>query len=98
MHYEDKRDAEEAIRALHDREWGTQGRRLKVEYAKDDARVRERQAERRAEAVPNETLFVAGFDPRNVTVEMLKISFEGFGSLKVRPMCSFLPSGKWFLS
>jgi RNA recognition motif-containing protein len=84
VHYEDKRDAEEAIRALDNREWGSQGRRLKVEYAKDDAKVRTEQAKRRAEAVPNETLFVAGFDARKITTEMLERAFEGFGKLKVR--------------
>ncbi|KAL4520850.1 hypothetical protein Ndes2526B_g00039 [Nannochloris sp. 'desiccata'] len=82
VHYEDKRDAEEAIRGLDNREWGSQQRRLKVEYAKDDAKVRTEQAKRRADAVPNETLFVAGFDPRNVTTERLEKSFEGFGKLK----------------
>jgi hypothetical protein len=84
VHYEDKGDAEEAIRDLDNREWGSQQRRLKVEYAKDDAKVRTEQAKRRAEAVPNETLFVAGFDPRNVTTESLERSFGGFGKLKVR--------------
>ncbi len=82
MHYEDKRDAEEAIRDLDNREWGTQQRRLKVEFAKDDQTVREKQAKRRAEAAPNETLFVAGFDPRNITSSMLEKAFDGFGKLK----------------
>jgi hypothetical protein len=65
------------------REWGRQGRRLRVEFAKNDANVRAREGARRAAAEPNKTLFVAGFDPRTTRTRDVEKAFEGFGRLKV---------------
>ena len=84
MHFEDERDADEAIRALNGAEWGRQNRRLRVEFAKNDANVRAREAARRSAADPNTTLFVAGFDARSTREADLEKSFEPFGRLKVR--------------
>lgn len=56
-------------------------RRLRVEFAKNDANVRAREADRRSTAEPNNTLFVAGFDPRATRSRDLERAFEGFGTL-----------------
>lgn len=85
MHFDDETDASEAIRKLDGREWGRLGRRLRVEFAKNDANVRAREAARRKAADPNTTLFVAGFD-RTIRETDLEKAFEGFGRLKVRKM------------
>ncbi|KAI3431467.1 hypothetical protein D9Q98_004519 [Chlorella vulgaris] len=81
VHYQDKRDAEDAIHALDGKEWGRLRRRLRVEFAKNDANVREREKARRNSAEPNRTLFVAGFDPRGVRTRDLEKAFEEFGRL-----------------
>ncbi|EFN53940.1 hypothetical protein CHLNCDRAFT_25380 [Chlorella variabilis] len=81
VHYKDKRDAEDAIHALDGREWGRLRRRLRVEFAKNDANVREREKARRNSADPNRTLFVAGFDPRGIRTRDIEKAFEEFGRL-----------------
>jgi hypothetical protein len=88
VYYDDERDAEECIRRLDGREWGRLGRRLRVEFAKNDANVRAREAKRRSGADPNNTLFVAGFDPRGTRAEELEKVFEEFGRLKVSMKCN----------
>jgi hypothetical protein len=65
------------------RDWGRQGRRLRVEFAKNDANVRKREEARRAAAEPNKTLFVAGFDPRTTRSSDVEKAFDGYGRLKV---------------
>eukprot|EP00887_Chlorella_sp_A99_P002259 scaffold10.g2259.t1 len=65
------------------REWGRQRRRLRVEFAKNDANVREREKARRESAQPNKTLFVAGFDPRSIRTRDMEEAFERFGKLRV---------------
>ncbi|KAL4429013.1 hypothetical protein ABPG77_006052 [Micractinium sp. CCAP 211/92] len=81
VHYRDKRDAEDAIHALDGREWGRLRRRLRVEFARNDANVRDREKARKASAEPNRTLFVAGFDPRSIRTRDIEKAFEEFGRL-----------------
>ncbi|PRW39211.1 serine arginine-rich splicing factor RS40-like isoform X1 isoform A [Chlorella sorokiniana] len=81
VYYKDKRDAEDCIHALDGREWGRLRRRLRVEFAKNDANVRERERSRRSGAEPNRTLFVAGFDPRSIRTRDIERAFEEFGRL-----------------
>ena len=69
------------------REWGRMRRRLRVEFAKNDANVREREKARRAAADPNRTLFVAGFDPRGVRTRDIEQAFEAYGRLVVSFCC-----------
>ena len=83
MHFENERDASDAIHAMDSREWGPRGRKLRVEFAKNDANVRARETARRDAADPNTTLFVAGFDPRATRTKDLEKAFEGFGRMKV---------------
>lgn len=66
------------------REWGRLRRRLRVEFAKNDSNVREREKARRDAAIPNKTLFVAGFDPRTIRTRDLEEAFERHGKLRVR--------------
>ncbi|GAB4814071.1 hypothetical protein N2152v2_001117 [Parachlorella kessleri] len=82
VHFDDKRDAEDFIRAMDGREWGRLRRRLRVEFAKNDANVRTREETRRKNAEPNKTLFVAGFDPRGTRSRDIERAFEAFGRMR----------------
>ncbi|PSC71904.1 serine arginine-rich splicing factor RS31-like isoform X1 [Micractinium conductrix] len=81
VHYKNKRDAEDAIHALDGREWGDRRRRLRVEFARNDANVRDREKARRDAANPSKTLFVAGFDPRTIRTRDIEKAFEEFGRI-----------------
>eukprot|EP00249_Psilotum_nudum_P012579 c23864_g1_i1 orf=1438-2013(+) len=81
---DDERDAEDAIRALHDSEFGRQRRRLCVEWAKQvDGTMRRREESRRSPTnlKPAKTLFVINFDPMNTRVRDLEHHFEPYGKL-----------------
>ncbi|KAL6784039.1 SRS10 [Auxenochlorella protothecoides x Auxenochlorella symbiontica] len=82
VHYEDIRDAEDAIKDLDGREWGRMRRRLRAEFSKTDVNVKVREERRREAAIPNTTLFVAGFDPRTIRTRDLERAFEPFGRVK----------------
>ncbi|KAG6546210.1 hypothetical protein Mapa_012248 [Marchantia paleacea] len=81
---EDERDAEDAIRALDNTEFGRQRRRLCVEWAKQgDGAIRRREDARRSitKQRPTKTLFVVNFDPIHTRVRDLERHFEPYGKL-----------------
>lgn len=82
VHFEHERDAQDCIDALNGRPWGRRERSLRVEFAKNDANVRQRERARRQAAEPNTSLFVAGFDPRGTRQQDLENAFEVFGRLR----------------
>lgn len=59
-------------------------RRLRAEFSKTDVNVKVREERRREAAIPNTTLFVAGFDPRTIRTRDLERAFEPFGRVKVK--------------
>ena len=69
------------------KEWGRLRRRLRVEFARNDANVRDREKARRAAAEPSRTLFVAGFDPRSIRTRDIEKAFEPYGRLAVSCCC-----------
>jgi len=71
----------EAIHELDGREFGSQRRMLKVEYARGDGIVKRREEQRRSEAqsLPCDTLFVVNFDPISTTTRDLEKIFQAFG-------------------
>ncbi|KAL3699245.1 hypothetical protein R1sor_017267 [Riccia sorocarpa] len=84
IYMEDERDAEDAIRALDNTEFGRQRRRLCVEWAKQgDGAIRRREDARRSitKQRPTKTLFVVNFDPIHTRVRDLERHFEPYGKL-----------------
>eukprot|EP00249_Psilotum_nudum_P011858 c23428_g1_i1 orf=359-934(+) len=82
---EDERDAEDAIRALDNVEFGRQRRRLRVEWAKQgDGAIRRREDVRRSitEQRPTKTLFVVNFDPMLTRTQDLEKHFAPYGKLE----------------
>ncbi|KAI0500121.1 hypothetical protein KFK09_018330 [Dendrobium nobile] len=83
VYMEDERDAEDAIRGLDRREFGKQGRRLRVEWTKQERGGRRSVSSRRsaANSRPSKTLFVINFDPINTRTRDLERHFEPYGKL-----------------
>ncbi|KAH0456340.1 hypothetical protein IEQ34_014247 [Dendrobium chrysotoxum] len=83
VYMEDERDAEDAIRGLDRREFGKQGRRLRVEWTKQERGGRRSVSSRRSSANsrPSKTLFVINFDPINTRTRDLERHFEPYGKL-----------------
>lgn len=78
----DRRDGEDAIRALDGHEFGYRRRRLRVEWAKGDGDVKRREDGRRRNQLPTTTLFVVNFDPVRTSERDLEKLFEEFGRLR----------------
>eukprot|EP00250_Pteridium_aquilinum_P004788 c14991_g1_i3 orf=583-1146(+) len=80
---DEEQDAEDAIRALDNLEFGRQRRRLCVEWAKQNDGPSRKRAERRRglSSKPAKTLFVINFDPMNTAVRDLENHFEPYGKL-----------------
>lgn len=84
VYMEDERDAEDAIRGLDRFEFGRKGRRLRVEWTKQ-----ERGSSRRVEssrkpasnARPSKTLFVINFDPYHTRTRDLEKHFDPYGKI-----------------
>ncbi|KAG1671897.1 hypothetical protein FOA52_003464 [Chlamydomonas sp. UWO 241] len=72
----DKRDGDDAIKDLDDREFGYKRRRLKCQWAK----VAE--ADRKRETKPSTCLFVVNFDVANVRERDIGKHFDYYGKLK----------------
>jgi arginine/serine-rich splicing factor 4/5/6 len=85
VHMEDERDAEEAIRALDQTEFGRQGRRLTVNWKKPDEEGLGRSEDGRRSVVeglkPTKILFVVDFEPCDTTVSDLERHFEPYGKV-----------------
>ncbi|KAL8160032.1 hypothetical protein V2J09_001569 [Rumex salicifolius] len=85
VYMEDERDAEDAIRRLDRIEFGRKGRRLRVEWTKQ-----ERESRRAGDGggkrssgntKPSKTLFVINFDPINTRSRDLERHFEPYGKI-----------------
>ncbi|KAK8944987.1 Arginine/serine-rich-splicing factor RSP41 [Platanthera zijinensis] len=83
IYMDDERDAEDAIRAIDRREFGKQGRRLRVEWTKQERGGRRSVSSRRslANSKPSKTLFVINFDPINTRTRDLERHFEPHGKV-----------------
>ncbi|XP_050249482.1 serine/arginine-rich splicing factor RS31-like isoform X2 [Quercus robur] len=81
VYFVDERDAEEAIRAVDNRPFGYDRRRLSVEWARGE-RGRPRDGSRSgANQRPTKTLFVINFDPIRTTVRDMERHFEQYGRI-----------------
>ncbi|KAF5179214.1 Serine/arginine-rich splicing factor RS40 [Thalictrum thalictroides] len=83
VYMDDERDAEDAIRALDRYEFGRQGRRLRVEWTKQERGGRRSAGSRRSSAnmKPTKTLFVINFDPVHTRTRDLERHFDPFGKI-----------------
>ncbi|KAK9147726.1 hypothetical protein Scep_006483 [Stephania cephalantha] len=86
IYMDDERDAEDAIRGLDRIEFGRQGRRLRVEWTKQErggSGGRRSSGSRRSSANtrPAKTLFVINFDPIRTRTRDLEKHFEPYGKI-----------------
>ncbi|KAL8095937.1 hypothetical protein AgCh_037063 [Apium graveolens] len=82
VYMEDERDAEDAIRRLDNIEFGRKGRRLRVEWTKQE-RARKPENSRRSSSNlrPSKTLFVINFDPYHTRTRDLERHFDPYGKI-----------------
>ncbi|XP_058181733.1 serine/arginine-rich splicing factor RS41-like isoform X2 [Rhododendron vialii] len=80
---EDERDAEDAIRGLDRFEFGRKGRRLRVEWTKQERGIRRPVDSRRSStnSRPSKTLFVINFDPYHTRTRDLEKHFDPYGKI-----------------
>ncbi|XP_021283211.1 serine/arginine-rich splicing factor RS40 isoform X1 [Herrania umbratica] len=96
IYMEDERDAEDAIRALDRTEFGRKGRRLRVEWTKQERGIRRPGGGSRrssANTRPSKTLFVINFDPYHTRTRDLERHFESYGkivSVRIRRNFAFV--------
>ncbi|KAI3444615.1 hypothetical protein Pfo_001280 [Paulownia fortunei] len=83
VYMEDERDAEDAIRKLDRIEFGRKGRRLRVEWTKQERGGRRPDTSKRSSANsrPSKTLFVINFDPVNTRTRDIEKHFEHYGKV-----------------
>ncbi|ESQ43324.1 hypothetical protein EUTSA_v10014293mg [Eutrema salsugineum] len=85
VYMEDERDAEDAIRALDRYEFGRKGRRLRVEWTKNErgGAARSGGGSRRSSSGmrPSKTLFVINFDAQGTRTRDLERHFEPYGKI-----------------
>uniref|UniRef100_A0A7N0T2P3 RRM domain-containing protein n=1 Tax=Kalanchoe fedtschenkoi TaxID=63787 RepID=A0A7N0T2P3_KALFE len=83
VYMEDERDADDAVRRLDRREFGAKGRRLRVEWTKQDRGGRRSDDSRKASmnSRPSRTLFVINFDPINTRPRDLERHFDSYGKI-----------------
>ncbi|PSS34336.1 Serine/arginine-rich splicing factor like [Actinidia chinensis var. chinensis] len=83
VYMEDERDAEDAIRGLDRFEFGRKGRRLRVEWTKQERGVRRPGNSRRSStnSRPSKTLFVINFDPYHTRTRDLERHFDPYGKI-----------------
>ncbi|XP_073272296.1 serine/arginine-rich splicing factor RS40-like isoform X1 [Primulina huaijiensis] len=85
VYMEDDRDAEDAIRALDRIEFGRKGRKLRVEWTKQerDRSIRRPEASRKpsSNSRPSKTLFVINFDPYHTRTRDLEKHFDPYGKI-----------------
>ncbi|EOA13679.1 hypothetical protein CARUB_v10026751mg [Capsella rubella] len=84
VYMEDERDAEDAIRALDRYEFGRTGRRLRVEWTKNDRGAAGRPGGSRRSSSgmrPSKTLFVINFDAQSTRTRDLERHFEPYGKI-----------------
>ncbi|XP_010555649.1 PREDICTED: serine/arginine-rich splicing factor RS40-like isoform X2 [Tarenaya hassleriana] len=96
VYMEDERDAEDAIRALDRVEFGRKGRRLRVEWTKNErGGPRQSGGSRRSSSGmrPSKTLFVINFDVESTRTRDLERHFEPYGkiaNLRIRRNFAFV--------
>lgn len=81
---DDERDAEDSIRGLDRYEFGRQGRRLRVEWTKQERGGGRRTGSSHrssADQRPTKTLFVINFDPINTRSRDLEKHFDPYGKI-----------------
>ncbi|XP_060970255.1 serine/arginine-rich splicing factor RS40 isoform X1 [Cannabis sativa] len=82
VYMEDEKDAEYAIRRLDRTEFGRKGRRLRVEWTKQERGVkRSGDSKPSANTKPSKTLFVINFDPVHTRTRDLEDHFEQYGKI-----------------
>ncbi|XP_057531779.1 serine/arginine-rich splicing factor RS40-like isoform X2 [Amaranthus tricolor] len=83
VYMEDERDAEDAVRRLDRVEFGRKGRRLRVEWTKQEHDTRKAGGSRKPAANdrPSKTLFVINFDPLYTKSKDLERHFDPYGKI-----------------
>ncbi|XP_024018576.1 serine/arginine-rich splicing factor RS40 isoform X1 [Morus notabilis] len=81
VYMEDERDAEYAIRRLDRTEFGRKGRRLRVEWTKQERGRRSGDSRSSANTKPSKTLFVINFDPVHTKTRDLERHFDQYGKI-----------------
>uniref|UniRef100_A0A5B6ZSB6 RRM domain-containing protein n=1 Tax=Davidia involucrata TaxID=16924 RepID=A0A5B6ZSB6_DAVIN len=83
VYMDDERDAEDAIRGLDRIEFGRKGRRLHVEWTKQERGIRRPGSSRKSSANsrPSKTLFVINFDPYHTRTRDLERHFDPYGKI-----------------
>uniref|UniRef100_A0ACD5V8N8 Uncharacterized protein n=1 Tax=Avena sativa TaxID=4498 RepID=A0ACD5V8N8_AVESA len=83
VYMEDERDAEDAIHKLDRYDFGRKGRRLRVEWTKEDRSGGRKGNGKRSpsSAKPTKTLFVINFDPINTRTRDLEKHFDQYGKI-----------------
>ncbi|KAL7183869.1 hypothetical protein ACSBR2_026112 [Camellia fascicularis] len=83
VYMEDERDAEDAIRGLDRIEFGRKGRRLCVEWTKQERGIRRPGSSKRSSSNsrPSKTLFVINFDPYHTRTRDLERHFDPYGKI-----------------
>ncbi|KAL2227116.1 UNVERIFIED_CONTAM: Serine/arginine-rich splicing factor RS41 [Sesamum indicum] len=83
VYMEDERDADDAIRALDRIEFGRKGRRLRVEWTKQERSSRRPESSRKSSSNlrPSKTLFVINFDPYHTRTRDLERHFDPYGKI-----------------
>ncbi|KAL8049731.1 hypothetical protein ABFX02_06G038100 [Erythranthe guttata] len=83
VYMEDERDADDAIRALDRIEFGRKGRRLRVEWTKQERSTRRPESSKKSSSTsrPSKTLFVINFDPYHTRTKDLERHFDSYGKI-----------------
>ncbi|KAH6767435.1 arginine/serine-rich splicing factor 35 [Perilla frutescens var. hirtella] len=83
VYMEEERDAEDAIRKIDRMEFGRKGRRLRVEWTKQErgGRVPDTSRKSSTNARPSKTLFVINFDPINTRTRDIERYYEHYGKI-----------------
>jgi arginine/serine-rich splicing factor 4/5/6 len=83
VYMEDERDAADAIRGLDRFEYGRKGRRLRVEWTKQERGIRQPVDSKRSStnSRPSKTLFVINFDPYHTRTRDLEKHFDPYGKI-----------------
>ncbi|KAJ7951348.1 putative Arginine/serine-rich splicing factor [Quillaja saponaria] len=81
VYYEDERDAVDAIRALDNRPFGYDRRKLSVEWAKGERGRHHDGLRSPTNQRPTKTLFVINFDPIRTRVRDIERHFEPYGKV-----------------
>ncbi|KAF3630681.1 Serine/arginine-rich splicing factor RS41 [Capsicum annuum] len=83
VYMEDERDAEDAIRGLDRIEFGRKGRRLRIEWSKEERSSRRPETARKSSSSvrPSKTLFVINFDPYSTRSRDIERHFDPYGKI-----------------